>query len=100
MSFVGVGLPGDELTVTVEHVGMQDGNIVVNVTTNNARGEKVLEGAAEVTQPSTIYVFTVKVNVPRNLAWAWTSTIPLQLVRYGTQCTDSIIQMMKDNPKG
>jgi fatty acid synthase subunit alpha, fungi type len=41
-------LPGDELTVTIKHVGMRNGNIVVNVTTSNSKGEKVLEGTAEV----------------------------------------------------
>jgi hypothetical protein len=31
-------LPGDELTVKLRHIGMRDGNIVVNVETSNARG--------------------------------------------------------------
>ncbi|KAF8206176.1 fatty acid synthase [Mycena galopus ATCC 62051] len=58
VSFVGMVLPGDELNVKIRHVGMRDGNIVVNITTSNARGEKVLEGSAEVSQPTTVYVFT------------------------------------------
>lgn len=37
---------------------MSDGNIVVNLETVNALGEKVLEGSAEVSQPITAYVFT------------------------------------------
>jgi fatty acid synthase subunit beta len=51
-------LPGDELTVKFRHIGMQDGNIVVNVETSNSRGEKVIQGSAEVYQLSTVYAFT------------------------------------------
>ena len=53
-------LPGDELTVKLRHIGMRDGNIVVNIETSNARGEKVIQGSAEVSQStwSTVYVFT------------------------------------------
>ncbi|KAF7310888.1 Fatty acid synthase [Mycena chlorophos] len=57
-SFVGMVIPGDELTVKICHVGMRDGNIVVNIVTSNSRGEKVLEGSSEVSQPTTVYVFT------------------------------------------
>lgn len=51
-------LPGDELKVQISHVGMKNGNMVVKIATVNERGEKVLEGSAEVAQPSTVYVFT------------------------------------------
>jgi len=34
-------LPGYEPTVKLRHIGMRDGNIVVNIETSNARGEKV-----------------------------------------------------------
>ena len=51
-------LPGDELKATIKHVGMRQGNFVMNVSTTNQRGEKVLEGTAEVQQPPTVYVFT------------------------------------------
>src|ERR1700733_11236311 len=51
-------LPGDELKVNIRHVGMRDGNIVVKIETINDRGEKVLEGSAEVAQSTTVYVFT------------------------------------------
>ena len=37
---------------------MRDGNIVVNIETSNAWGEKVIQGSAEVSQSSTVYVFT------------------------------------------
>ena len=32
-------LPGDELTVNLCHISMQDGNIVVNIETSNAWGK-------------------------------------------------------------
>jgi len=55
--FIGMVLPGDELTVKLRHMGMRDGNTVVNIETFNARGEKVIQGSAEVSQSSTVYVF-------------------------------------------
>ncbi|KAJ7221763.1 hypothetical protein GGX14DRAFT_671257 [Mycena pura] len=58
VSFVGMVLPSDELHVKNRHIGMRDDNIVVNVVTSNSRGEKVLEGSAEISQPTTVYVFT------------------------------------------
>jgi fatty acid synthase subunit alpha len=58
VKFVGTVLPGDELTVKLRHIGMRDGNIVVNIETSNARGDKVIQGSAEVSQSSTVYVFT------------------------------------------
>jgi len=40
VKFVGMVLPGDEFTVKLRHIGMRDGNIVVNIETSNAaRGE-------------------------------------------------------------
>lgn len=58
VAFVGMILPRDELNVKLKHVAMRDGNIVVKVETFNSQGEKVLEGTAEVAQPTTVYVFT------------------------------------------
>ena len=51
-------LPGDELNVKIHHVGMRDGHMVMKIETFNYCGEKVLEGSAEVAQPTTVYVFT------------------------------------------
>lgn len=51
-------LPGDELNVKLRHTGMRDGNMVVKVETFNSRGEKVLDGTADVAQPTTTYAFT------------------------------------------
>jgi fatty acid synthase subunit beta len=56
--FVGMVLPGDQLNVKIRHIGMRDGNMAVKIETFNDRGEKVLDGTAEVAQPTTVYVFT------------------------------------------
>ena len=51
-------LPSDELNVEIHHISVHDGKIVVKVVTTNERGEKDLEGSAEVAQVTTVYVFT------------------------------------------
>ena len=51
-------LPRDELSVKLSHTGMRNGNMVVKVETTNQRGEKIIDGTAEVAQPPTVYVFT------------------------------------------
>lgn len=99
-------LPGDELTVQIRHSGMRDGNIFVKVTTTNSRGEKVLEGTAEVAQPSTVYVFTgqgsqepgmgmdLYNNSPAARA-VWDGADAHLRAVYGF----SIVEIVKDNPK-
>ena len=57
-NFTGMVIPGDELEVKLRHIAMHEGNKVVRVETFNQRGEKVLEGQAEIAQPPTVYVFT------------------------------------------
>ncbi|PWN49501.1 hypothetical protein IE53DRAFT_363101 [Violaceomyces palustris] len=57
-NFVGMVLPGDELEVKLRHIAMRGGNKVVKVETFNQRGEKVIDGQAEIMQPATVYVFT------------------------------------------
>lgn len=55
VTFVGMVLPGDELTVKLSHVGQNNGNKVVKVETFNQRDEKVIDGTTEVQQPPTTY---------------------------------------------
>ncbi|KAF7374647.1 Fatty acid synthase subunit alpha [Mycena sanguinolenta] len=106
VSFVGMVLPGDELSVKIRHIGMRDGNIVVNIVTSNARGEKVLEGSAEVSQPTTVYVFTGQGSQEAGMGMdlynsspaaraVWDSADAHLLAVYGF----SIIEIVKDNPK-
>ncbi|KIM51926.1 hypothetical protein SCLCIDRAFT_18296 [Scleroderma citrinum Foug A] len=56
--FIGMVLPGDQLTVKICHIGMRDGNMVVKVETFNEHDEKIIDDNTEVVQPTTVYVFT------------------------------------------
>lgn len=99
-------LPGDELTVQLKHVGMRNGNMVIQVSTINSRGEKVIEGSAEVAQPTTAYVFTgqgsqeagmgmdLYNNSPAARA-VWEGADVHLLAVYGF----SIVDIVKNNPK-
>ena len=51
-------VPGTPLRVVLKHVGMRDGRLVIRVTTESNSGDVVLEGFAEVAQPTTAYAFT------------------------------------------
>lgn len=99
-------LPGEELEATISHVGMKDGNMVVKVTTTNARGEKVLEGSAEVAQPTTVYVFTGQGSQEPGMGMdlynsspaarsVWEGADAQLLAVYGF----SIVDIVKNNPK-
>ncbi|KAG5638483.1 hypothetical protein H0H81_012415 [Sphagnurus paluster] len=106
VSFVGMVLPNDELSVKVRHTGMRDGNIVVKVETFNSRGEKVLDGSAEVSQPTTVYVFTGQGSQEAGMGMdlynsspaaraVWEGADAHLLAVYGF----SIVEIVKDNPK-
>ena len=75
-------LPGDELTVKLHHIGMRDENVVINVKTSNAQGEKVIQGSAEVPQSSTVYVFTGQGFQEPGMVWTCT-VVRLLLVLFG-----------------
>lgn len=106
VAFVGMVLPGDELKVDVRHTGMRDGNTVVKVETWNARGEKVLQGSAEVSQLPTVYVFTGQGSQEAGMGMdlynsspaaraVWEGADAHLLTVYGF----SIVEFVKDNPK-
>ncbi|KAI9439787.1 fatty acid synthase [Lactarius indigo] len=106
VNFVGMVLPGDELTVKIKHTAMHDGNFVVGVTTVNQRGEKVIEGTAEVAQPPTVYGFTGQGSQEQGMGMelynsspaaraVWDSADAHLITAYGF----SIVEIVRENPK-
>ncbi|KII85134.1 hypothetical protein PLICRDRAFT_45274 [Plicaturopsis crispa FD-325 SS-3] len=106
VSFVGMVLPGDELSVKIRHIGMRDGNLAVKIETFNDRGDKVLDGSAEVAQATTVYVFTGQgsqepgmgmelYNTSAAARAVWEAADVHLLAVYGF----SIVEIVKDNPK-
>jgi fatty acid synthase subunit alpha, fungi type len=98
-------LPGDNLEVNIRHIGMRDGKMVVKIETVNDRGEKVLEGSAEVAQATTVYVFTGQGSQEAGMGMdlynsspaaraVWDGADAHLLAVYGF----SIIEIVKDNP--
>ena len=104
VTFVGMVLPRDELSVKLSHSGMQNGNMVINVETTNQRGEKIIDGTAEVAQPPTVFTgqglqepgmgIDLYSSSPAARA-VWDAADKHLLAVYGF----SIIDIVKHNPK-
>jgi fatty acid synthase subunit alpha len=99
-------LSGDELDVRIKHTAMRDGNFAVGVTTVNQRGEKVLEGTAEVSQLTTVYAFIGQGSQEQGMGMdlynsspaarpIWDSADAHLISAYGF----SIVEIVRDNPK-
>lgn len=58
VSFVGMVLPEDKITLKIEHVGMHKGLKLIKFEAFRQSDIKVLEGTAEIDQCPTCYVFT------------------------------------------
>lgn len=99
-------LPGDELSVKIKHIAMRDGNKAVKVETVNQNGEEVIEGTAEIAQPTTVYVFTGQGSQEPGMGMdlynsspaaraVWEGADQHLLAVYGF----SIVEIVKDNHK-
>jgi fatty acid synthase subunit alpha len=92
--FVGMVLPDDELAVKTRHV------FVVKIETNNSCSEKVLEGSAEVAQPTTVYVFTSQGSQKPSMGMdLYNSSPTARAVWEGADIHFSIVEIVKDNLK-
>ena len=105
VSFVGMVLPGDEISVKLTHTAMRAGKKVIKVEAFNAHG-KVIDGTAEVLQPPSAYVFTgqgsqevgMGMELYQNSAVAravWDAADAHLTSVYGF----SIVDIVKNNPK-
>ncbi|OBZ77209.1 hypothetical protein A0H81_02829 [Grifola frondosa] len=83
VTFVGMVLPNDELKVAIKHIVMRDGNIVIKIETFDSNGDKVIEGTAEVAQPTT------------SARSVWEAADEHLVAVYSF----STVEIVKDNPK-
>ncbi|KAJ9060861.1 fatty acid synthase alpha subunit Lsd1 [Entomophthora muscae] len=106
VSFQAMVLPGDQLTTNLFHVGMQKGKKVIKVETVNQAGVKVLEGTAEVDQPSTAYVFTGQGSQEVGMGMALYDSSPVARAIWDKADAHyikfygfSILDIVRNNPK-
>ena len=105
-SYVGMVKPGDVLCTDVKHVGMQQGDKIMELTTRSDAGTKVVQASARVETAPTAYVFTgqgsAEVNMGMKLFGSsaaakavWEKADKHLLATYGF----SILNIVRKNPK-
>ncbi|OGM42218.1 putative fatty acid synthase subunit beta [Aspergillus bombycis] len=106
-SFVGMVLPGDQLTVRIRHEAMCHGRMVLSVAAyREGTDEKVLQGEAEVEQRTSAYLFTGQGSQAQSMGMQLYESSPVAravwdevdrrlLDQYGW----SILNVVRANPK-
>ncbi|KAG0241381.1 3-oxoacyl-[acyl-carrier-protein] synthase [Mortierella sp. GBA43] len=105
VSFLSMVLPQDRLSTKLSHIGMINGKKIIKVETFNQNGSKVVEGTAEIDQPTIAYVFTGQGSQEQGMGMALYESSPVAkdiwqradrhfLENYGF----SILDIVRNNP--
>ncbi|KAI1307782.1 sterigmatocystin biosynthesis fatty acid synthase subunit beta [Xylaria venustula] len=106
-SFVDMVRPGDKVAVKIAHVAMKSGQMIFEVVARlEESDEEVLRAEAEITQPSTAYVFTGQGSQSVGMGMALYDSSPVAKSIYDEMDSHirklygySILKIIRENPK-
>ncbi|KAI3331977.1 enoyl reductase domain of FAS1 [Xylariaceae sp. AK1471] len=106
-SFVNIVMPGDKVVVKSSHVAMKNGRMIFEVVARlEESDEEVLRGEAEITQPSTAYLFTGQGSQSVGMGLALYENCPVAKSIYDEMDKHlndlygfSILKIIRENPK-